>query len=214
MPEVAALAEAPALTAGEEALVALSAALGTREPERVRSALLRALPIAGAEQVEEVILQAHLFIGFPDVLDALAAWRELSGLAAPANAAGDDATWERRGEEVCRMVYARNYEKLRANVRALHPDLERWMVVGGYGRVLGREALPLVLRELAILALLAVWNAPRQLHSHLRGALNAGAPAEAVERAVELAAAESTPEAARAARALWAQVRERIADSG
>lgn len=210
MPEVAALPEAPALSAGEEVLIALSAALATRDAERVRAALERALPLAAAAEVEEVILQAHLFIGFPDVLDALAAWRELSGSAAPAAAASDDALWERRGEAVCARVYGRNYAKLRANVRALHPDLERWMVVGGYGRVLGREQLPLIIRELAIVALLAVWNAPRQLHSHLRGALNAGAAPEAVERAVALATAEAMPEAARTARELWAEVRERV----
>ena len=209
MPEAALLGKACVLTIAEEALVALSAALGTRDPERVRAALLAALPLASAEQVEEVLLQAHLFIGFPDVLDALSLWREVSRTAAPSESRGDEALWEQRGEQICAAVYGRNYEKLRSNVRALHPDLERWMLVGGYGRVLGREGLELVLRELAIAALLAVWGAPRQLHSHLRGALNVGASLAAIDRAIAIAAAEASPEDARAAEALWAEVRER-----
>ena len=53
------------------------------------------------------------------------------------------ATFEKtdRGEEVCRTVYGGQYEGLRRNVRDLHPDMERWMVVEGYGKVLGRPGL-------------------------------------------------------------------------
>lgn len=201
--------EAPVLSASEEALIALSAALGTRDAERVRAELARAEPRAAPEQVEEVLLQAHLFIGFPDVLDALHAWREISARSAPPAAATDDDSWEARGEGVCAAVYRSNYEKLRTNVRALHPDLERWMLVGGYGRVIGRAGVPLVLRELAIAALLAVWGAPRQLHSHLRGALNVGASIAAIDRALAIACTEADDAAAASARALWAEVRER-----
>ena len=115
--------------------------------------------------------------------------------------------WERAGEAVCRRVYSGNYEKLRKNVRDLHPALDRWMILEGYGKVLSRPAVDLATRELCIVASLAVTGWEPQLHSHLRGALNAGAePAEA-EAALEAGLRyASTDDWRRQARALWQQV--------
>lgn len=73
------------------------------------------------------------------------------------------------------------------------------MVEGGYGRVIGRPGLDLATRELCIAALLVVWDTPRQLHSHLRGALNTGAAAADLRRAVSIAAELADPDAARRA---------------
>lgn len=202
MPEGAPLSEAA------EALVAVSAALATRDPARIEEALRCAAACAEPAAVDEVILQAHLFVGFPDALNALQRWRALSGpQPAPRAAEEDPRLWERRGEAVCAQVYGGNYQKLRANVAALHPDLDRWMVVGGYGRVLGRPGLDLVTRELCIAALLAVWNTPRQLHSHLRGALNVGATPAQVERALAIASRLLDPARAAGVQALWAKIR-------
>jgi 4-carboxymuconolactone decarboxylase len=70
------------------------------------------------------------------------------------------------------------YERLRGNIRRLHPDLDDWMIVDGYGKVLSRPGLDLARRELCIVAACAAAKQDRQLHSHLHGALNAGvAPA-------------------------------------
>ncbi len=193
------------------ALVALSAALGTRDARRVRAALERAAREADAGAVEEVLLQSHLFVGFPDALNAVAAWREVSGRPAPAPCGEDAAEWRARGERVCAEVYGGNYAKLRANVAGLHPDFDDWMVTGGYGRVIGRGGLDLATRELCIAALLAAWDAPRQLHSHLRGALNAGATAGEVEEAVEAACALLDEGHATRVRELWGAVRPRAA---
>lgn len=195
--------------ASRDALVALSAALATREREVVERAVRRAAEEAEPDAVEEVLLQSHLFVGFPDALTALALWREVRGLPAPAPLGEAPEGWMERGKRVCATVYGANYPRLRANVAAVHPEMDRWMVEGGYGRVLGRPGLELVTRELCTLALLAVWNAPRQLHSHLRGALNAGAGVEEVDRAVEVACAFLGPERAGEVRELWRAVRER-----
>lgn len=189
------------------ALLRVAAALGTRDAAAVRGALEAARGVADATAVEEVILQSHLFVGFPDALNALGAWREAGGLPAPPASGEDPAGWEARGERVCETVYGANYRKLRENVRALHPDFEGWMVAGGYGRVIGRPGLDLAARELCIAALLAVWNVPRQLHSHLRGALNAGATPAEVDEAVEVACSFVGDEAARQVRALWGEIR-------
>lgn len=193
-----------------EALVALAAALATRDPATVRSAAERAARDADPGAVDEVLLQSHLFVGFPDALTALAVWREVSGTPAPAALNEGCAAWAERGEQVCAGVYGANYPKLRANVAATHPEMDRWMVEGGYGRVLGRPGLDLATRELCVLALLAVWNTPRQLHSHLRGALNAGAAVEEVDRAVEIACGFVDAAAAERVRALWGEVRARV----
>jgi 4-carboxymuconolactone decarboxylase len=189
------------------ALVALSAALATRDDARVRAALEGAREAADPTAVEEAILQAHLFVGFPDMLNALSAWREVSRLAASPSLSEDPLTWEGRGAEVCATVYGASYEKLRRNVAALHPDVDGWMATGGYGRVIGRPGLDLVSRELCLAALLAVWNVPRQLHSHLRGALNVGASVEEVDAAMEIACGMLDEERAAGVRALWGEVR-------
>ncbi|HKJ01519.1 MAG TPA: carboxymuconolactone decarboxylase family protein [Longimicrobiales bacterium] len=197
-----------ALTAGEAALVHLSAALATRDQAGVDGALRRALADADGEAVEEALLQSYLFLGYPAALNAFARWRALSGR--PASAETDPpGSWAERGEAVCREVYAGQYEGLRANVGALHADMERWMVVEGYGKVLGRPGLPLDTRELCIVALLAVQDVPRQLYSHLRGSLNVGASTARVEQTL----AEALPLCSDGARAraleTWAAVQGR-----
>ncbi|CAN5768036.1 hypothetical protein BH23GEM3_BH23GEM3_14780 [soil metagenome] len=196
--------------AARESLIGVAVAIATREEAVIRAALRRAVRHADRGAVDEVILQSHLFVGFPDALNALQAWREIGGTSpARPDPEEEPVLWERRGAEVCAAVYGGNYAKLRENVSALHPDLDRWMVVGGYGRVIGRGGLDLATRELCIAALLAVWGVPRQLHSHLRGALNAGASVAEVDHAVQIACTLLDPLRAEGVRALWGEVRSR-----
>ncbi|HLS48153.1 MAG TPA: carboxymuconolactone decarboxylase family protein [Gemmatimonadales bacterium] len=149
------------------------------EPElRERVGPLRSSQVP-VEWVEELLLQSVLFVGYPRALIAFSAWRRFSGVPAPREdldaSYANDAEWTRRGEETCATVYGDNYQKLRDSVRQLHPAIDAWMITEGYGRTLARPGLDLLLRELCIVAQTAVLEAPRQLHSHLRGALNAGA---------------------------------------
>lgn len=139
--------------------------------------------------VDEVILQSYLFAGFPRTLNAARMWRGMSGHPAPPS---DDsassihvAQWESRGEQTCGIVYGDSYEMLRRNVRELHPALDAWMITDGYGKVLSRPALDLKRRELCIVAACAAAGQQRQLHSHLHGALNSGAPADEVRAALD-----------------------------
>lgn len=196
------------MNAEHRALIALSAALAARDPEGLEGALDGAAAAADGEAAEEVLLQSYLFLGYPVALNALARWREVSGRD-PGPPSHDRAGWQDRGRRVCSAVYGGQYDGLRANVRRLHPDMERWMVEEGYGKVLGRPGLPLVDRELCIVALLAVLDVPRQLHSHLRGALNVGASVEAVEETLEVAEGYSEAAAAERARRTWETVRAR-----
>lgn len=198
------------MTAATAALVRLSAALASGDDDTLTGAIDVAAAEAPAAAVEEVLLQSYLFLGYPAALRALGVWRDRVGGDAVRRAPPEErADWRARGEQVCERVYGGAYERLRANVARLHPDLEQWMLEEGYGKVLGRPGLALRERELCIVALLAGLRTPHQLHSHLRGALNAGATPVQVEQALELAATVLPAERIAAARTLWQTVRGR-----
>lgn len=204
-------------------LVRLSAALAAR-PRReaaFESALDAAARAVDADElaaraVEEALLQSYLFLGYPAALTALDRWRargpeppdEEDPLAEP----GRVDAWTGRGEELCSRVYGGAYGKLREAVRRLHPAMDRWMIAEGYGKVLARPGLDLATRELCVVALLAAEGWREQLHSHLRGALRAGAGPEEVGAALE-AGLEAAPGGGggreEELRELWASVRER-----
>jgi 4-carboxymuconolactone decarboxylase len=179
----------------------LCAALAARDQDALAAAMRALQGARDPAAVEEALLQSYLFVGYPVALTALEQWRELSGRPAPPATADDWALWTRRGADVLRRVYGGQHEDVRAN----------GMVAEGYGKVLGREGLDLVERELCIVALLAVLDTPRQLYSHLRGAGNVGAS----EADVEAALAEAKPFASERAWAraqdVWRQVRSRAA---
>jgi 4-carboxymuconolactone decarboxylase len=171
-------------------LVLLSSAVAAGDRDGLRAALQQAaraveLNTVDPLAIEEALVQSYLFLGYPSALNALALWRQVSG-APPSAPVRDDAVWQVRGEATCGTVYGGQYGRLRSNIAALHPDMERWMIVEGYGKVLGRPGLDLATRELCIVALLASQDAAPQLYSHLRGALNAGAAREDVEATVAL----------------------------
>ena len=201
------------LDSSRKVLIRLSAALATGNLRRLEEVFREAAHEVDPAAVEEGILQSYLFLGYPAALNALALWRSVSGEVAGEEAHDGWRAWSARGEEVCRIVYGGQYERLRRNVRDLHPDLERWMVVEGYGKVLGRPGLDLATRELCIAALLAVLNTPRQLYSHLRGALNAGASPEEVEETLKLVFQE-VPELERwDVQQIWDRVKTRRGSS-
>jgi 4-carboxymuconolactone decarboxylase len=172
------------LDAAMRELVELSIVIATaREPE-LRTGMQRAASAKiDPTWIEELILQSYIFAGFPRALNAAREWRQASGFPAPCS--DDDASasqaerWRERGEEICSIVYGAAYTRLRANIRELHPALDEWMIVDGYGKVLGRSGLDLRRRELCVVAVCGALAQERQLHAHLHGALNAGAtPAE------------------------------------
>jgi 4-carboxymuconolactone decarboxylase len=198
------------MTPADRALIALCAAVGARNRASLATTIDAAAEQADPAQAEEALLQSYLFVGYPVALQALAMWRERTGIKAPAEPTPERRRqWRVRGEKVCATVYAGQYEKLRDNVSRLHPDMERWMLEEGYGKVLGRPGLDIKLRELCIVGVLVGLDAPQQLYSHLRGALNAGATIEEVESAVEIACVHSSISAKETARKVWHDVKNR-----
>jgi 4-carboxymuconolactone decarboxylase len=193
------------------ALVRLSAALAAGDADELDAALGRAATDAQPREVEEALLQSHLFLGYPAALNGLAAWRAHTQAPAPPPVEAAPEGWSDRGAEVCRAVYGDQYEALRDNVRRIHPELDTWMVAEGYGRVLGRPGLPLERRELCIVAILARQGASveRQLYSHLRGALRVGASERTVGAALDVALVDAPGPVRAGARAVWERVRAR-----
>jgi 4-carboxymuconolactone decarboxylase len=194
----------------ERALVRLAAVIAAGSEADIRTELARANQGVRAEWIEEVILQSYLFAGFPRTLNAAREWRRVSGRAAPASDEGERLDfadqWRARGEETCAIVYGPFYERLRVNIRGLHPALDAWMIVEGYGKVLSRPALDLARRELCIVAACAASRQDRQLHSHLHGALHAGASEAAITDTLGAISTLVSADESAHHKALWARV--------
>jgi 4-carboxymuconolactone decarboxylase len=202
-----------ALDAATRQLVRLAAIIATGSEADVRDALSSAaVGEIPAPWVEELILQSVLMVGYPRALIAFGVWRKFSGVPAPDTDEGQDygqvPEWTRRGEEVCGVIYGENYRKLRESVRTLHPAIDSWMITEGYGRTLGRPGLDLMRRELCTVAQTAVLEAPKQLHSHLRGALNAGASFGQIEGVLSIVNPLLSFDQWKKVKELWRSVRE------
>jgi 4-carboxymuconolactone decarboxylase len=199
------LADAPTLK-----LVRLSAIITRGSEVDLRAAFTDARDGVPTAWVEELVLQSYLFAGFPRGLTAAREWRRIAAVPAPAADEGADYAnadlWRARGEATCAAVYAGRYDALRDNVRTLHPALDAWMIVEGYGKVLSRPGLDLPRRELCIIASCAAARQERQLHSHLHGALNVGVSPADIEAAIAAIADILGDADARTARLLWARV--------
>ena len=197
------------LDAETAALVRLAAMLAGGSETDVRAELAAVVGVVDPVWVEEVILQTYLFAGFPRALNAARDWRRISGRSAPSPADDgerDVTDFSQRGEDTCATVYGAFYDRLRVNVRGLHPALDRWMITEGYGKVLGRPFLDLARRELCVVAACAIARQDRQLHSHLHGALNAGAAADVVTAALAVVAPLIAADDMRRYQGLWARV--------
>src|SRR6267142_7248828 len=195
------------------ALVRIAAATATGDETKLRDRMVAARAVHVPPQwVDELLLQSFLNVGYPLALVAFGVWRSVAG---PVKDPGEPIAhpeWERwttRGVEACGEVYGRTFHKLMLNLRALHPAIEPLVVVDAYGKILARPGLDSKRRELCTLAAIAIQNAPRQLHAHLRGALNTGSTREEVDAVLAIVEADLTKERALKLWEMWADVRER-----
>lgn len=205
-------AELSGLDRATEALVAFAGAIAVGTPALLESAVAGAVEATvSSAWVDELLLQSVLMVGYPRAMVAAGMWRTATGISAPAtdaDASYDRAEeWNRRGEVTCAIVYGKNYERLRRNIQALHPALDIWMVAEGYGRTLSRAGLDLRRRELCIMVQTAVLDTPRQLHSHLRGALHGGASPAEIGAALRVIEPLLLPEVRQRVFDLWNKLR-------
>ncbi len=155
------------------ASIALAAETATKE-----SSLKAFRAGAGIPAIYEVMLQSYLFLGFPRMLTAAECFRktfpDFEIEFASEDKSKQHEIWMDRGEKLCRNVYAGNFEKLKKRLCLFSTEIFEWMILEGYGKVLSRPGLDIKTRELTIVACLMVDNRPKQLFSHIRGALNVG----------------------------------------
>jgi 4-carboxymuconolactone decarboxylase len=150
----------------------VAAALGR---ERVLRREIGAGLRAGAslERLDETLLQLIPFAGYARAINAFAVLQDLA--PHEVRDRGRAGGLLRKGEAVCRRIYGPMYEKMISKMRRFHPDLARWILEDGYGKVLSRPVLSLRERELLAVAVLAALKLPLQRESHMRGALRVGA---------------------------------------
>ncbi|HEY5060928.1 MAG TPA: carboxymuconolactone decarboxylase family protein [Gemmatimonadaceae bacterium] len=196
-----------ALDGATAALVRLSAVITVGTDVDIRNALANLAPFVPPVWVEELLLQSYLFAGFPRALNAMRSWRQLNPAPVSSEHSRDIAEWAASGQVTCSAVYGSMYERLRENIRTLHPALDDWMVTEGYGKVLSRPGLDLPRRELCIVAACAAAGQDRQLLSHLHGARNVGVSRSVMDDAVQSIASILDGSRAQSLRLLWARVR-------
>src|SRR5689334_18879380 len=178
-----------ARAAATSALCAFAATMARGDAVAAAAALTTARR-SGSTRVaaEETALMLMLYAGFPGALEGLRVLNTTWPGVARRTREGTPATWRRRGLALWARVYGDAIGRLLPAVRALHPDLETWMVEHGYGRVLARPGLGARERELVTVSALAALGWERQLVSHVLGALRVGAGPALVREALAIGA--------------------------
>jgi len=172
-------------------LSVLSAVIAVCDNDLSRATLLY-LKRGGLERevIYETILQSYLFLGFPRMIEAALVFKEIFGNTQGNNdieriSPEEAEAWFENGMNLCQRVYSENFDMLQKKFKAVSPEIFRWMVIEGYGKVLSRPGLTLVERELAEVAALIIEKRERQLTSHVLGSLNVGAEMNLIKQVNE-----------------------------
>lgn len=170
-------------------LLRLSVSIVLGDWEHLRELRRRAQP---DRSWREAALQTHLFAGIPRVVEAFGVLAEEGGLGIPdpeelAPTRTEEADIE-AGFHFFEMVYGHRAPRVRAMLEGYHPDWGRWVLGHAYGRVLTRPGISPARRELLAVVCLAALDQSRQLASHARGAVRAGADPEQLVAAVDAVA--------------------------
>jgi 4-carboxymuconolactone decarboxylase len=154
----------------------------------------------------EALLMVHVYAGAPRAVECHAVLEREGGLGAPRP---EEIEGERvpsaRGESLFDAIYAKQAPEVRALLGRFHPDFARIVFHDCYARILARPGLEARLRELLAVVALAATGQPRQLASHVRGALRCGALPGEPEAALEAVADLLDPDRLAEARAVVAR---------
>jgi alkylhydroperoxidase/carboxymuconolactone decarboxylase family protein YurZ len=136
-----------------------------------------------AKKIYEALLQTYLFAGFPSALISLKIFNQI--VSREKKYEGYDLhKYTERGKKNCKIIYGNKYEKLISNVKSLSPEMAEWLVVEGYGKVLGRKGLSLQEREVCIVSILAALKFRDQLYSHINGAIRVKVTTEFLKKII------------------------------
>ncbi len=168
-------------TAEIKGISRLASAIASDDLKKVRHEIESCLSWINEEKIYETILQSYLFCGFPAIIESLRIFNELTNGYRKASEEYDISEFLNRGEKNCKSIYGRNFEKLMLNMDSLSSDLRLWMILEGYGKVMGRSGLNLLEREFVNVSILCTRYYENQLYSHIKGCLNNGAKHAEVE---------------------------------
>ncbi len=175
-----------------EISIASSLGLQDKLSEAIKKALKQGIE---ATMINEVILQSFLFSGFPRAINALHTMKETLIELDP-NYRGEFCFIEHendvmegyaeRGRKLFEFIYQDNANLVIEKIASTHPQFIEWILTDAYGKVFSRPFCPLILKELCVIAQIIVLNLPRQLSSHLKGALRAGAVPDDIEQVLSI----------------------------
>ena len=168
-----------------ELLALLSATSVLRKEKQFELILERLLTNkCSIKKIYESLLQTYLFAGFPSALISLKKLNEI--VARNIVYKGYDLekyyTW---GEKNCRIIYGNKYDKLISNLKSFSPEIAEWLIIEGYGKVLGRKGLTFKEREVCIVSILSALKFRDQLYSHINGAVRVKAGFEIIFKVIK-----------------------------
>jgi alkylhydroperoxidase/carboxymuconolactone decarboxylase family protein YurZ len=142
--------------------------------------------------MEETLLQATLFYGFPRIVSAFEQLANTWPADAPPGGGGLPAAQQAAaGRALFAAIYGRNEAAVRALLASFHGEFHDFVLESAYGRILTRPGLPPALRELLAVGALAIMDQPPQLLAHARGALAFGASRAQVREVMVTAVGDS-----------------------
>jgi len=170
----------------EDFLPLICAAAALREEEHLK-VLLEKSKLLGIKEkpLYESLLQNYLFTGYPSAMISLKILREYYQKSENVlHDSWDLNKYRERGTKNCKKIYGRKFDKLISNVKSFSPELSDWLLLEGYGKVMGRKGLSLKQRELNNVSVLTALKFEDQLYSHINGAFRTKATLEQVERVI------------------------------
>ena len=127
-------------------------------------------------ELEEAILQATLFFGFPRAVSAFEVLNERWPIDKPPSGSGlPESERMAAGRRLFASIYGRNDTAVREMLRSFHGEFHDFVLEAAYGRILSRPGLPPRTRELLAVGALAQLDQWPQLVAHARGAMQFGA---------------------------------------
>ncbi|MCP4243278.1 MAG: carboxymuconolactone decarboxylase family protein [bacterium] len=176
------------LSATEERLVELVSSVARGDWQGLRELRRNAPPGEPDVRWREALLQSHLFLGFPRIVEAFEVLTLDGTLHAPTPEEHEpgDQDFQAKGAPIFDGIYQDLAPVVRRRLAQHHPDFAHWIAEHAYGRVLARPGLAPALRELLAIVCLLHSNLERQLASHTRGAIHLGATPQQVLAVFEL----------------------------
>lgn len=186
MPSLDALLDRPGLPRTERLLVKIKVAIWPGDSDTLGECIRRCRELGQPRSdLEEVLLQAVLFCGFPRVINAFQVLSDEWPTQTQPTGGGLGAEDQRdAGDALFRTIYGSNTANVEAMLLGYHEELHEFVLDTAYGRILSRPGLEPRIRELLAIGVLALTDQAPQLVAHGRGARRFGATTEQLYEAI------------------------------